>query len=694
MSYYSDDWTDAELEALEKRIADVYKQAEQDLNKEVQEYFAKFKIRDKEMQSLADAGEITQAELQQWRLTQIGRGQRFEALRDKVAERYTQANEVATAYVNDMTPSIYSLNRNYEAYTIEKAVGSCDFTMWDESTVRRLLVQEPDVMPFYPEVLAVRRGIDIEYGKSQITKHVTSGIIRGLAPGKIANELMSSITTMNRASAVRAARTGITAAQNAGRHDSYIAAEKMGIQIKRRWICTKDSRTRLDHALADGQIVVGTKVAFKVGGYKMKFPGDRSLGAPGHELYNCRCTIRTVEKDGIEAEPRQMRVRNPEWEEAKAEETKLETKLEKLKEREQAETDPAKRKQLRKERLETQNKLSAATKKRQGLDKNVLVNEMTYSDWAKWKKSLANSGNGATVNVSTPKKTSAMRRDPALFRSGTQAQTEKLSERLSRCKTTSEVSEETQDHFIKKGSKIRIIDFGKANTEAAKQMAEMLDKLDDKYKSALTSIKVGWLPDSIGGQSTPTNISFLQFMRTGNPFDLESEIKLSEKLLKSAKAIKHDFETYHRTTYGGVAHGVMADDKYAAVATLVHEFGHTICPGKVNEIYQSETGNVNSYFMPFKRQYNVYMRELRNKQREINAVRESYAGQPDGLRLGIEAAKELQAEYDAMCISNYSKSSVGEFIAEAFADAMLNSNPKPASVKVLETIEKLYGKEQ
>lgn len=401
MPYTPDDLTDKELEALEKRIAEVFKQAEKDLDKDVKEYFAKFVLRDKEMQQLANAGEITQAELQQWRLTQMGRGQRFEALRDKVAERYTQANEVATAYVNDATPSIYSLNRNYEAYTIEKAVGSCDFTMWDESTVRRLLVEQPDVMPFYPQVLAVRRGIDLEYGKSQITKHVTSGIIRGLAPGKIANELMASVTGMNRASAVRAARTGITAAQNAGRMDSYVAAEKMGIQIKRRWVCTKDSRTRLDHALADGQIVVGTKIAFKVGGYKMKFPGDRSLGAPGHQLYNCRCTIRTVEKDGIEAEPRQMRVANPKWEEAKAEETKLSKKVDRLKEREQAETDPEKRKQLRRDRITAQNELKEATKKRQGLDKDLVVNEMTYSEWEKWKKSLVNSGNGATITVGT-----------------------------------------------------------------------------------------------------------------------------------------------------------------------------------------------------------------------------------------------------------------------------------------------------
>ena len=333
MAYTPDKWTDKELEILEKRIAKVLKEAEKDIEKEVKEYFAKFKLRDKEMQALVDAGEITKAEYQQWRLTQIGRGQRFEALRDKVAERYTQANEVANAYVNDMTPSIYSLNRNYEAYTIEKTVGSCDFTMWDESTVRRLLVEQPDLMPYYPPSKALDRGIDLAYGKSQITKYVTSGVIRGLPPGKIANELMTNITGMERANAVRAARTAVTTAQNAGRFDSYIAAEKMGIKIKRRWICTKDSRTRLAHQSVKD--VEGTKEPFDVDGEKMMFPGDTSLGASGWNIYNCRCTTRTVEKDGIEAEPRQMRVINPKT------------------------------------------------------GKSELVNEMTYSEWLKWKKSIS-----------------------------------------------------------------------------------------------------------------------------------------------------------------------------------------------------------------------------------------------------------------------------------------------------------------
>ena len=384
--YHSDNWTDEQLDELEARIAEVFKQAEKDLDKDVNDYFAKFKLRDKEMQELVNAGEMSKAEYQQWRITQIGRGKRFEALRDKVAERYTKANEVANAYVNDATPSIYSLNRNYEAYTIEKAVGSCDFTMWDESTVRRLLVEQPDLMPHYPKAKALKRGIDLEYGKSQITKYVSSGIIRGLAPSKIASELMANMTSMERANAVRAARTGVTAAQNAGRFDSYVAAEKMGIKIKRRWLNTKDSKTRTAHQSVKD--VTGTKDPFIVGGEKMMFPGDTSLGASGWNIYNCRCSTRTVEKDGIEAEPREMRVMNPLWEAAKAEEDKLSARVERLKEREEKETDPKKQSELRKERLATQKELSTATQKRRGYDENVVVNEMTYSEWETWKKSL------------------------------------------------------------------------------------------------------------------------------------------------------------------------------------------------------------------------------------------------------------------------------------------------------------------
>ena len=280
--------TDRELQELEKRIAMVYQEARDDVADQIKAYFQRFQARDAAMKKRLDAGEITEEYYKQWRLNQIGRGRRFEDLRDKLAERFTDAYETAVAYVNDKTPGIYSLNRNYAAYTIERAVGDVGFTLWDEQTVRRLIVEEPDVMPYYPPERAVRRGIDLAYGKSQITKNVTSSILQGLSIGQMADSLQARVVTMSRVSAVRAARTAVTAAENAGRMDSYHAAEKMGIKLRKRWLSTLDGRTRHAHAILDGQTVDVDK-PFKVDGREIRFPGDPQ--AAPYLVYNCRCSL-------------------------------------------------------------------------------------------------------------------------------------------------------------------------------------------------------------------------------------------------------------------------------------------------------------------------------------------------------------------------------------------------------------------
>lgn len=291
---YAHKLTDEQLAELERRIAKIYEQAAGELSETVKTYFEKFEKCDAAMQEKLKNGEITEQQYKQWRLAQIGRGKRFEALRDKVAERYTDANATAVDYVNDATPGIYSLNRNYSAYKIEQVSDKADFTLWDEQTVKRLIVEQPDLMPYYPPKRALQRGIDLKYGKQQITASVTSSILQGKSIPKIANDLQHRMQDMNRTSAIRTARTAVTGAQNAGRLDTYRAAQDMGIKLKKRWLATLDGRTRHAHAMLDGQTVDVDK-PFKVDGYELMYPGDTS--APGYLVYNCRCT-QIAEVDG------------------------------------------------------------------------------------------------------------------------------------------------------------------------------------------------------------------------------------------------------------------------------------------------------------------------------------------------------------------------------------------------------------
>lgn len=304
--------TDQALNALEQRIAAIYRQAADEMKDTIAAYFASFAKRDAEMRSLIGTevnGKLwTEQEYRQWRLAQIGRGARFQALRDQLAARMTEANTVAAAYINDATPGVYSLNRNYAAYTIEQIAGSVGFTLWDEATVKRLLREQPDLMPAYPQARAVKRGIDLAWGKKQITAQVTQSILQGESLKHMVERLQKAIPNMNRDSAIRAARTAFTGAQNAGRMDSYAAADKMGIKVRKRWVATKDGRTRHAHQRLDGQTVDWDKPFSSELG-KIRFPGDPR--AKPANVYNCRCTVRTVEKPGIEAEPRHMRVRDP-----------------------------------------------------------------------------------------------------------------------------------------------------------------------------------------------------------------------------------------------------------------------------------------------------------------------------------------------------------------------------------------------
>lgn len=275
--------TEELLADLERRVHSAYNAAHGDLESVIADYFANFEKRDKEMLALLNEGKITEEKYKQWRLAQMGRGERYKALQKKIADRMLNANQTAVAYMNDATPGIYSLNYNYSAYTIEQANEGIDFTLFDEQTVRRLVADDPELWP--------RPRIDIPadllWNKNNVRNAITSGILLGESIGKIASRL-ERVTDMNRNAAIRNARTAVTGAQNAGRQASYERAAEMGIRVVKEWIATFDFRTRHSHAELDGERVPYNEKFHSILGSEMMYPGDRN-GKPA-DVYNCRCT--------------------------------------------------------------------------------------------------------------------------------------------------------------------------------------------------------------------------------------------------------------------------------------------------------------------------------------------------------------------------------------------------------------------
>lgn len=287
--------TERILAELERKIKALYADASRDMKKKAEVYFTRFAERDKKQKAAMEAGKITEEQYLQWRLAQIGRGERFEKLRDELADRMTDANKVAAAYINDQTPGIYSLNHNYEAYTIEKVAGNVGFTIYDEQTVRRLIQEDSNLLP----KRRVNAPKDKKWNRTRFSSEITSGILQGESIGKLANRVQN-LSDANRAGAIRNARTAVTGAQNAGRQETHKRAEEMGIELENEWLATLDNRTRHSHRRLDGERVkVGQK--FSNG---CRFPGDPE-GKPS-EVWNCRCTMIGViaEINGLAAKRR------------------------------------------------------------------------------------------------------------------------------------------------------------------------------------------------------------------------------------------------------------------------------------------------------------------------------------------------------------------------------------------------------
>lgn len=295
MQNYSDYETERRLATLENKIAAQYNDAYRELLKTCNEYFKKFEERYQKEYAAYQNGEYTDAEFKAWVKAQIARGEHWNRLRENAALRITKANETAASYINDTTPSIWTLNYNYTAYQADKAMG-ISFDIYDENTVRRLIVEDPKLLPAISQK-AIDRAKDTAWNRNQFTKDVTSGILQGKSPTQLAKTIKHTMG-LNQVSAIRNARTAITSAQNGGRMDGYDKLASMGVQMQKEWMATLDGRTRDSHRDLDGERVPYDE-PFSNG---LMFPADPQ--GVGREVWNCRCTMRAIFPENNE--PRKM----------------------------------------------------------------------------------------------------------------------------------------------------------------------------------------------------------------------------------------------------------------------------------------------------------------------------------------------------------------------------------------------------
>ncbi|MDU3887441.1 MAG: phage minor head protein [Veillonella sp.] len=123
----------------------------------------------------------------------------------------------------------------------------------------------------------------------RIRTHITLGIMSGEGYSKIAKALRDDLG-MAKAQSVRVARTETGRALSQAGLDSAMVAKDNGLDMKKRWYATKDTRTRDTHRHLDGQ-TVSIDENFHSSGCVGPAPKLFVGVASAKENINCRCKL-------------------------------------------------------------------------------------------------------------------------------------------------------------------------------------------------------------------------------------------------------------------------------------------------------------------------------------------------------------------------------------------------------------------
>ncbi|MCG1085202.1 phage head morphogenesis protein [Staphylococcus epidermidis] len=123
----------------------------------------------------------------------------------------------------------------------------------------------------------------------RIRMHITQGIMSGEGYSKIAKALRDDLG-MAKAQSVRVARTETGRALSQAGLDSAMVAKDNGLDMKKRWYATKDTRTRDTHRHLDGTSV-DIEDNFRSSGCVGPAPKLFVGVASAKENINCRCKL-------------------------------------------------------------------------------------------------------------------------------------------------------------------------------------------------------------------------------------------------------------------------------------------------------------------------------------------------------------------------------------------------------------------
>lgn len=277
---YGSKYTDKQILLLEKRIEQVYKQAEKEIADELSKHVARYAKQEALLMAKLAEGKITPQQLASWRRSHVFAGKLWKAKRDHCADVLSRKNELAIGLINDKRLDVFGECANAQGWWLAKTAG-ISLAVYNTKTVKRLVQGNTQLLP----ERKLKKGKDRAFSRRQLNNAVATSIIKGDSLPKATKRIADIACGVSDRHMRTIAKTAMTAAQNAGKLQSMEDVSKYGIQVEKEWNSAKDNRTRPSHRAQDGE----RRPLDEQFGNGCMYPADPR--GPDEEIYNCRCAI-------------------------------------------------------------------------------------------------------------------------------------------------------------------------------------------------------------------------------------------------------------------------------------------------------------------------------------------------------------------------------------------------------------------
>ena len=275
--------------SLLKKLEKIYGQAVKDLRRKLRKFVKRYSAKNMKMLDDLAKGIINEQQYQSWLMGQVFQGKAWKNRIGTVAKTLVNLNKQAFKLLHKGVLDVFAQNMNYQHYKLEHDLGiDTGFSVYNPEAVSRMIKEDPKVLPEWK----IDEEKDYTWNAQRVNNTVTQGILQGESVPQIAQRLMTELKTSNEKKMLMFARTAVNGAQNAGRIEAMRRQQDLGIVVQKKWLATRDSRTRDTHRHLDGQTAEldePFKVQTKGGMKEISYPGDPN--AAPELVYNCRCTL-------------------------------------------------------------------------------------------------------------------------------------------------------------------------------------------------------------------------------------------------------------------------------------------------------------------------------------------------------------------------------------------------------------------